>query len=110
MDSVVLTSKSTDFAQLFTEGALPIDIQIVAHKASITEKTEASAFFPTGEDFVPIISYLCVSDTFLVASPETLYASRTLGSVALIVAPRPLDTSSHIMPIAIAHRLQREQL
>lgn len=57
-----------------------------------------------------IISDFGVFNIFLVGLPESLNAPSALVLVPHIVAPCTLNTSGHVVPVPISHRLQCKEL
>ena len=105
-----LTSNPADLVQLLTQRVLPIDIEIVSHESSVAEQTESSSFLPAGENLVSIVPNLRVFDAFFVILPETLNTTSTFVLISHIIAESTLNTSRHIVPIAIPHGLKCKEL
>ena len=103
-------TNSTSFCQIFSKCTLPIDVEIVAHEPSITEKTKPPTFLPSSENLMAIIPNLGVFDTFFVILPEPLYTPSALVLVTHIVTPRALNPGRHVVPISIPHSFQGEKL
>jgi hypothetical protein len=59
---------------------------------------------------MPVIPLLCIDNRFFVVLPESLYTFRTLVFISHIIAERSLDSSRHVMPVAVPHSFQREEL
>ena len=106
---VVLTSSASP-SELLAQGTPAVDVQIVTHEPSVTEQTEASTFLPSCKNLVSVISDLGVLDTLLIVLPKPLDPASAFLPVAHVVPPRTLDSTGHIVPIAVSHRLERKKL
>ena len=107
---MVRTSKAASLDELLAQSALPVDVEVVAHEAAVTEQTETSPLLPAGENLVAVVPDLGILDALLVVLPEPLYTTSALVLVPHVVTPCTLDATSHVVPVTIAHRLQGEEL
>ena len=96
--------------QLFTQSTLAVDVEVVAHEPPISEQTEPPSLLAAGEDLMSIVANLGVLDALFVVLPEPLNASCAFVPIPQIVTPCALNSSSHIVPVAISHSLQCEEL
>lgn len=106
----ILTSNPSSISQFLTQRALAVDIEVITHEPAVTDETESSAFFATGEKVVSIFTYLRVDNSFFVVLPEPLNPTSTFMLVSHVVSERALDTGGHIMPITITHCFQSKEL
>lgn len=105
-----LLTNSGNVLQLLTKGIPEIRAEVVAHESPVPKQTKPSPFFPATQQLVAIISDFGVLDIFLVGSPEPLNTPGALVFVPHIITPRALNTSGHIMPVPVSHRLQCKEL
>ena len=91
--------------QLLAKGVLGIRTKVVAHESPVAKQTEPPPFLPSAQQLVAIISNLGVLDVLLIGPPESLNTPSALVFVPHIVTPGTLNTSGHIVPIPIPHRL-----
>ena len=91
--------------QLLAKGVLGVRAEVVAHESPVAEQTEPPPFLPSAQQLVAIISNLGVLNVLLVGPPESLDTPSALVFVPHIVTPGTLNTSGHIVPIPIPHRL-----
>lgn len=59
---------------------------------------------------MPLLTEASKLDAVLLPTPEPLDAGRALVSVPEVVAPGALDARGHVVPVAVAHRLEGEEL
>ena len=59
---------------------------------------------------MPVVSNLRIHKALLVILPEPLDTPGTLVLVAHVVSEGPLNTTSHVVPVAVSHGFQSEQL
>ena len=105
-----LTSETASLNELLPKGTLAVDVQVISHEATVPQETEPSALLPAGEDLVAVVANLGVLDALLVVLPETLDATGALVLVPHIVTPCTLDATGHVVPIAVTHRFECEEL
>lgn len=98
-------TNTRDALQFLAKWVLVICAKIVAHEPPVAKQTEPPPFFPSPQQLVTIISDPSVLNVLLVGLPESLNAPGALVLVPHIITPGTLNTSSHIVPISIAHRL-----
>jgi hypothetical protein len=91
--------------QLLAKGVLGIRAEVVTHESPVAKQTEPPPFFPSAQQLVAIISDFGVLNVLLVGLPESLNAPSALVLVPHIVTPGTLNTSGHVVPVPISHRL-----
>ena len=105
-----LTTEATYRLQLLAQRTLSVDIKVIAHEPAVAEKTEPPPFLAVGEHLVTSVAALRELDRLLIIFPESLDSSGTLVLVPHVVPPCALDTGGHIVPVAISHSFEGEQL
>jgi hypothetical protein len=105
-----LTSNTAGLSQLFAKGASAIDVEIITHKTTITDKTEPPTLFATSKYLMTIISHLSIGNAFFVILPKSLDTTSTFMFVSNVVPESSLDASGHVMPITISHSLKSKKL
>ena len=93
-----------------TKCTLAIDVKVITHETPRAQQTESAPLLPSGKDLVSILSNFGIFKTLFVVLPEPLNASCAFVPIPQIVTPCTLDSSSHIVPVAISHSLQCEEL
>jgi hypothetical protein len=79
-------------------------------EAPVTEKTEATALLSSCKDLMTVIANLRIHNPLLIVLPEALNPPSTFVLETHIVPPGPLNTSGHVVPVAIPHRFQSKEL
>lgn len=105
-----LTSDTTSLDQLFAKRTFPVYIKVITHESSRPEQTETSTLLASCKNLVAIVANLRILDSFFVVLPEALYATRALVLVSQVVPKGALDTASHVVPVAVSHSLESEEL
>lgn len=108
--SMASLTNPTDALQFLAKRVLGICSEVVAHESPVAKQTEPSSFFPSAQRLVTEVSNFGVLDILLVGLPESLNTPGALVLVAHVVTPGTLNTSGHIVPIPISHRLQCKEL
>ena len=105
-----LTSNTALVSQIFAKGTFPIDVEIIAHETTITDKTEPPTLFATSKYLMAIISHLSIGNAFFVILPKSLDTTSTFIFVSHVVPESSLNASGHVMPITISHSLKSKEL
>jgi len=98
-------TNTSNVLQFLAEGVLGVRAEVITHESPVAKQTEPPPFFPPAQQLVAMISNFGILDVLLIGLPESLNAPSTLMLVPHIVAPGTLNTSGHIVPIPISHRL-----
>ena len=76
----------------------------------MAEQTEPSSLLTSSKKLMTLVTDFSVLNALLVVLPESLDTGRAFVFVSHIIAPRSLNATGHIVPIAITHGLKGEQL